>query len=89
VVPPVKSVEQLLEEVEQLLAQKVALEKKFRAELAELEKREQEVRQDLRKQLDKLTERLNRVSGNPPPSTSPTPSLPNAPSGGGQPRFRW
>jgi TolA-binding protein len=62
VTPTEKSIDQLIDEVEQVRAQK-----------GELERKEQELLKEIRKKLDKQAERVNRLgTSSPPPTTPPT-----------------
>jgi hypothetical protein len=61
-VPQEKSVDELLNDLEQLQAQK-----------AELEKRERELKATLRKRLEKQAERLNKLGVAPQPAKEPEP----------------
>ena len=62
VIPKEKSVEELLDELERLQAQK-----------AELEKKEQELKALVRKKLEKQAERLNKLGVAPQPAKEPEP----------------
>jgi hypothetical protein len=70
--PAEKSIDQILDEVNRIRAQK-----------AELDRQEQELLKEARKKLDKLNERANQMGVNPPPvldsitgSLTPPPPLP-------------